>query len=137
MVYLWVDANVILRFLTGDPPDMAAKAMELMGRVEKGVVGLRVSSLVVAEVVWVLSSFYGHTKRQIYETLYSFLGADGIFVEDHDLLIQSLHDMGEKNVDFVDAYLAALANSQKESVCTFDNDFNKLNVKRVTPPGNL
>jgi hypothetical protein len=31
-VYLWVDANVVLRFLTGDPPEMAAKAMELMSR---------------------------------------------------------------------------------------------------------
>jgi predicted nucleic acid-binding protein len=100
-VYLWVDANVVLRFLTGDPPEMAAKAMELMSRAEKGAIGLRVSHLVVAEIVWVLSSFYKYAK----------------------------------NVDFADAYLAALARAQEESICSFDNDFEKLNVKWVTPPG--
>jgi len=134
MVYLWVDANVVLRFLTGDPPDMAARALELMDRAEKGDIGLRVSHLVIAEIVWVLSSFYKYAKTQIAEALISFLGADGIFVEDPDLLIQTLHDMAEKNVDFIDAYLAALSRSQEESICSFDNDFDKLNIKWVMPP---
>jgi predicted nucleic acid-binding protein len=135
MVYLWVDANVVLRFLTGDPPEMAAKALELMSRAEKGDIGLRVSHLVVAEIVWVLSSFYKYDKSQIAETLISFLGADGIFAENLTLLIQALQDMAEKNVDFVDAYLAALARAQEESICSFDNDFEKLNVRWVSPPG--
>jgi predicted nucleic acid-binding protein len=43
--------------------------------------------------------------------------------------------MAEKNVDFVDAYLAALARAQEESICSFDNDFKKLNVSWVAPPG--
>ncbi|ACA58929.1 PIN domain-containing protein [Candidatus Desulforudis audaxviator] len=135
MVYLWVDANVVLRFLTGDPPAMAAKALELMSRAEKGAIGLRVSHLVAAEIVWVLSSFYKYDKTQIAETLNSFLSADGIYAENPALLIQALQDMAEKNVDFVDAYLAALARAQEESICSFDNDFEKLNVRWVTPPG--
>ncbi|MCL6448970.1 MAG: type II toxin-antitoxin system VapC family toxin [Armatimonadetes bacterium] len=135
MIYLWVDANVVLRFLTGDPPEMAAKALELMSRAEKGDIGLRVSHLVVAEIIWVLSSFYRYAKNQIAETLISFLGADGIYAENPALLIQALQDMTEKNVDFADAYLAALARTHEESICSFDNDFKKLNVKWVTPPG--
>lgn len=135
MVYLWVDANVVLRFLTGDPPEMAAKALELMNRAEKGDIGLRISHLVVAEIVWVLSSFYRYAKSQIAETLISFLSTDGIYAENPALLIQALQDMAEKNVDFVDAYLAALARTQKESICSFDNDFERLNVRWVTPPG--
>lgn len=135
MVYLWVDANVVLRFLTGDPPEMAAKALELMNRAEKGDIGLRVSHLVVAEIVWVLSSFYRYSKSQIAETLISFLGADGIYAENPALLIQALQDMAEKNVDFADAYLAALARAREESICFFDNDFEKLNVGWVAPPG--
>jgi len=133
MVYLWIDANVILRFFTNDPPDMAAKALALMKRAEKGDVGLRVSHLVVAETVWVLSSYYGFGKSQIAETLTSFLMADGVYVDDRTILIQSLHDMAEKNVDFVDAFLAALAKKHGEKVCSFDKDFEKLDVKWVTP----
>lgn len=135
MVYLWVDANVVLRFLTGDPPEMAAKALELMSRAEKGDIGLRVSHLVVAEIVWVLSSFYRYDKSRIAETLISFLGADGIYAENPAFLIQALQDMAGKNVDFVDAYLAALTRAQEESICSFDNDFEKLNVRWVAPPG--
>ncbi|MFZ5897728.1 MAG: PIN domain-containing protein [Bacillota bacterium] len=96
---------------------------------------MRVSHLVVAEIVWVLSSFYKYAKSQIAVTLISFLGADGIYAENPALLIQALQDMAEKNVDFADAYLAALARTQKESICSFDNNFEKLNVRWVTPPG--
>ncbi|MDN5293617.1 MAG: hypothetical protein PWQ31_922 [Eubacteriales bacterium] len=135
MVYLWIDANVVLRFLTGDPPEMARKALQLMRRAEKGEIGLRISHLVVAEIVWVLSSFYSFSKKSIAETMTSFLSAEGIFVENVDLLIQALQDMAEKNVDFVDAYLAALARTRGERVCSFDSDFARLNVRWVTPPG--
>ncbi|MEW6276379.1 MAG: type II toxin-antitoxin system VapC family toxin [Bacillota bacterium] len=135
MIYLWVDANVVLRFITGEPPEMAAQALELMARAENGEVCLRLPHLVVAEIVWVLSSFYQFTKREIADTLVSFIDADGIQVDNSDLVIQALQDMAKKNVDFADAYLAALARQKKESVCSFDNDFEKLNVSLVKPPG--
>jgi predicted nucleic acid-binding protein len=44
--------------------------------------------------------------------------------------------MANKNVDFVDAYLAALARSREEGICSFDNDFRKLDVNLVIPRGN-
>ncbi|MCL6449376.1 MAG: PIN domain-containing protein [Armatimonadetes bacterium] len=130
-----VDANVVLRFITGDPPEMAAQALELMVRAENGEVCLRLSHLVVAEIVWVLSSFYKFTKRAIADTLISFLSADGVQTENSGLVIQALQDMAEKNVDFADAFLAALARVNQERVCSFDNDFEKLNVSWTRPPG--
>lgn len=135
MVNLWIDANVILRFITGDPPEMAKNALELMARAEKGDIGLRLSHLVVAEVVWVLSSFYKFTKKEISEILISFINADGIYPENPSLLMQALKDMAEKNVDFADACLAAQARTQEEAVCSFDNDFEKLSVVWIIPPG--
>ena len=51
MKRLWVDANVLLRFLTRDPEDMAAKAASLMLRAERGEVLLVVSPLTIAEMV--------------------------------------------------------------------------------------
>ena len=62
MVYIWTDANVILCFITGDPPDMAEKVLELMARAEKGEAALRLSHIVAAEVVWVLYSFYKYSN---------------------------------------------------------------------------
>ncbi|MCL5290237.1 MAG: type II toxin-antitoxin system VapC family toxin [Firmicutes bacterium] len=135
MVYMWIDANVILRFITGDPPEMAEKVLELMPRIENGEMALRLSHIVVAEVVWVLSSFYKYSKKEIAETMITFINADGIYPDNPTLLIQALKDMDDYNVDFADAYLAALARTHLEAVCSFDNDFKKLNVNLVLPPG--
>ncbi|GAW90956.1 PIN domain-containing protein [Calderihabitans maritimus] len=65
----------------------------------------------------------------------AFINADGIQAENSDLAIRALQDMAEKNVDFIDAYLAAVARSHEERVCSFDNDFEKLNVSCVKPSG--
>ncbi|HAG09733.1 MAG TPA: PIN domain nuclease [Desulfotomaculum sp.] len=135
MVYAWIDANVILRFITGDPQEMAEKVLELMARAEKGEVALRLSHIVAAEVVWVLSSFYKYSKGEIAETMITFISADGICPDNPALLIQALKDMADNNVDFVDAYLAAIARTRSEAICSFDNDFVKLNISLVIPPG--
>jgi predicted nucleic acid-binding protein len=55
---LWVDANVILRFLTKAPPEMAERSARLMAKSERGEVSLYMSPLVLAEVISVLKSFY-------------------------------------------------------------------------------
>jgi predicted nucleic acid-binding protein len=54
---LWLDANVIPRFLTKDSPGMAERSARLMTQAERGEVSLYVSLLVLAEVIWVLKSF--------------------------------------------------------------------------------
>ncbi|MEB3337389.1 MAG: PIN domain-containing protein [Leptolyngbyaceae bacterium] len=58
----WVDTNIFLRLLTGDPPELAQRAFRLAERAEQGEIRLRVSPMVVAEMVWVLSSFYKYPR---------------------------------------------------------------------------
>jgi len=70
MTNLWVDANILLRFLTGEPPDLAQRAFRLIQKAEFGEVTLRLSPIVVAEVLWVLYSFYKYFRVQIAEVLY-------------------------------------------------------------------
>ncbi len=65
MIDLWIDANILLRFLTGEPTELANRALRLFGRADRGEVRLHVSPLIVAETVWVLTSFYKYPKAQI------------------------------------------------------------------------
>jgi predicted nucleic-acid-binding protein len=81
----------------------------------------------------VLKSFYRHSLEDIAGVLVPLMGADGIEVEDRDLLIQAVELSREKNVDFVDAVLALQAARRGEPVCSFDGDFKRLPVERVTP----
>lgn len=133
MKCLWMDANVILRFLTGDPPEMAAKALSLMRRAEGGEIRLRLSPIVLAEVVWVLRSFYRFPGDRIASVLVSLINTEGIIADDADLLSAALTEMTVKNVDFIDAYLAEIARAAGEAVCSFDEDFERLRVERVNP----
>lgn len=133
MKRLWVDANVLLRFLTREPEDLSSKAARLMARAERGEVLLCLSPLVIAEVIWVLKSFYRYPLKDIAGVLAPLMNADGIEVEDRDLLIQAVELSGEKNVDFVDAVLALQAARRDESVCSFDQDFKRLPARWVAP----
>lgn len=134
MTRLWVDANVILRFLTGDPEAMAMRSARLMERVEKGEVVLFIAPLVLAEIIWVLKSFYRYAMSDIAAVILSLVSAQGIEVEDRSLTIQAIELARDQNVDFIDAYLAVQAAKQGEKVCTFDEtDFRRLPVDWVIP----
>ncbi|MDH3603974.1 MAG: PIN domain-containing protein [Candidatus Tectomicrobia bacterium] len=134
MSRLWVDANIILRFITKEPEEMAERAARLMAQAEAGEVSLYISPLIIAEMVWVLRSFYQYTMAEIAVVLIPLVTATGIEVEDRELTIRALESSRDQNVDYIDAYLAHQAAASGERVCTFDTaDFRKLPVEWMTP----
>jgi predicted nucleic acid-binding protein len=124
----WMDANVLLRFLTDEPPELAARAAKLLEVAQRGELSLKVHSVVVAETVWVLQSFYGYSKQEISGVLVPLLVDHGLKVEGLRTVTAALESMAEKNVDFVDALLAQTARSRGEGVASFDADFRRLAV---------
>ena len=133
MTNLWVDANVLLSLITNDPLDLAARSTRLVQRAEQGDISLKVSPLVVAEIVWVLNSFYKYSRTQIAEVLIPLLTSEGLILENSELVIAALEQIATVNVDFADAYLAEIARQQGESVVSFDRDFRRLNISWVEP----
>jgi predicted nucleic acid-binding protein len=133
MTDFWVDANVLLRFLTGEPPELAERALRLIQRAEKGEINLKLSPIVVAEIVWVLSSFYRYSRTQIAEVLLPLIASDGISCDEIQQVTAALSLMASANVDFIDAYLAEIARYTGESVVSFDRDFRRLGINWVEP----
>ena len=133
--HIWVDANVILRLLTGQPEGQARASAALMRRADAGELRLRVAPLVVAEVVWVLTSAYGMPADRVAAVLGDFLASGGLIVDEGMLLFTALSEMVAQRVDFVDAYLAAKARHSRCAVATFDRDFDRLGVERVALEG--
>ncbi len=130
-----VDANVILRYLTKDPPAMAEAALKIFDEARNGKISLSIIPITVAEVVWVLESFYGYPKQQITETMTPFLMCEGLEVENLDLLIGALTLYHEKNLDFADAVLAITAlRKGPKIICSFDRHLNRVDgLKRLEP----
>lgn len=129
----WIDANLILRFLTREPQDLAERALHFIQRAERGEITLRLTPLVIAEVVWVLGSFYKYPRSQIAETLTAFLEADGLVVEELEVSLAALEWIASANVDFVDAYLAEVARRCGGTVASFDRDFRRLDISWFEP----
>lgn len=134
MIRYRVDANVLLRFLTGEPEDLALKAVGLMRRAEQGEALLLISPLVLAEMIWVLKSFYRRSYDEIAQVLIPLLLAEGVEVEDREMMIRAIELVRDKNVDFADAVLVLEAIRNGETVCTFDSsDFKRLPAPWVLP----
>ena len=114
-----VDANVVVRYLTGDDPDQAAKAK---AAIDAG--DIFVSTTVLLESEWVLRSTYDFTRREVAEALRDFAGLPGVSVESPALIAEAL-DRAEKGMDFADAlHLGAAVRC--EALLTFDRRFVEL-----------
>jgi predicted nucleic-acid-binding protein len=89
--------------------------------------------VVVAETVWVLQSYYGHSRKDIVSVLVPLLTEHGLKVEGSSVVIRALESMSKNSVDFADALLAESARSRSEGVTSFNRDFRKLDVDLHEP----
>jgi len=101
-----------------------------MRRAAEGEVILVIPVVVLAEVIWVLRSpYYGYKPARIAAELQELVAGDGVSMEGGNDVLEALALMTEQNVDFADAYLAAVAARRREPVATFDADFRRLGVQ--------
>lgn len=136
MTDAYIDANVLLRFFTKDPPEMAEQARQTLAAAAEGEFRLILTPVVLAEIVWTLSSFYGFERKDIADRLISLLTVKGMDVRDRDVLAIALSLYGERNLDFADALLSAYALVEgPRQVCTFDRDFQRVPGLIILEPG--
>ena len=131
-----LDANVVLRFLRRDEPGMAAAADALFARAERGEVCLVLDSLILAEVVFVLQSFYKLGHKVIADTLLDLINSGGAVETDRPMLLNDALERYRRHpqVDFGDAMLGALAAEQNIPVASFDRDLDRFkDVVRFEP----
>ena len=128
----FVDTNILVRHLTGDPPDLAARATRFLG-LERN---LLVTDLVVAETVYVLESFYEAPRSQVAETMRSLVAFSSIVVVDAALLLRAIEVYDTDRLDFAEAYLVSCADSTGVGrVASFDRAIDRVpTVERIEPP---
>ena len=127
----FIDTNVLVRHLTGDPPEMAARATAYLSRETE----LLLTDLVVAETVYVLESFYEVPREQVAESIRSLLAMSSMVAVDTALLLRSIEVYESDRLDFAEAYLVACAESTGINViASFDKSIDRVGtVHRVEP----
>ena len=128
----FVDTNVLVRHLTGDPPDLAERATAYLGTEPE----LLLTDLVVAETVYVLESFYAAPRDQVGEAVRSLVAFDSIVCVDPALLLRAVEVYETDRIDFAEAYLVACAETTGVGqVASFDRSIDRVNtIERIEPP---
>lgn len=128
---VFVDSNVLVGHLTGDPPDQARRATELL----RGGERLLVVDLVVAEVVDVLESVYGVERERVAELVRAIVGFPAVAVPEDVLLLRTLEIYEHYGIHFAESYLAACAEvSGVGVVASFDRDLDRVpTIRRLEP----
>ncbi len=132
-VRAFVDTNVLVRHLTGDPPDLAARATQFLLDADE----LLLADLIVAETVYVLESFYQLERTRVAELARAILAFGPVHVVDAGLLLRAVEVYELDRLDFAEAYLVASAErSGVGVVASFDRSIDKVHsVTRLEPPG--
>lgn len=124
----FIDANLLIRYLLNEPKAELVEKLFISGK------KLYLTDIVLAEVIWTLTSFYRFKKEKFIQPVLDLL-AQGFIEANKKLLKNALEIYGRYNVDYIDAYLAAsVLESKGKKIYSFDRDYDKIpGIHRVEP----
>ena len=127
----FVDTNVLVRHLTADPPELAARATAFLAEATQ----LYLADLIAAETIYVLESFYKAPREQIATAMRSLLSMRSVITVDPALLLRAVEVYEVDRLDFAEAYLVACAESTGVwRVASFDRAIDRIaTVERLEP----
>lgn len=116
-----LDTNVVVRYLTQDDPKQSQIVTRLMEKTLSSDEPGFISLVVLAEVVWVLTSLYSVDRASVSEIVSGLLTTEQLRVENAELVWQAKRRYEASKADFSDALIAecAVAAGCKRAV-TFD-----------------
>ena len=129
MSLLYLDTNIIIRYLTGDNPDFSKRAYDFLQQVEVGTTTVTTCEAVIIETVQVLSSrtLYNLPRSTVRDLISSVLRLRGLKLPNKRIYLRALELFASTNFDFSDALIVAHMEYRKIStLISFDRDFDKI-----------
>ena len=127
----FVDNNILVRHLTGDPPAMAKRATAFLASQPE----LYLADLILAETMYVLESFYKAPRDQVATAMRSLIAMRSMITVDPALLLRAIEVYEVDRLDFAEAYLVACAEtSGVGTIASFDKAIDRVTtVNRMEP----
>ncbi|MEK7521233.1 MAG: PIN domain-containing protein [Patescibacteria group bacterium] len=130
---IFLDANVILRFIVDDNPTLSPKAKLIFESIDKGGHKVFISPMAIFEVAFTLERTYKLSKSEIRQKFLPIIKLDNVTTDKKDIVERALDFYVDKNVSFADAYQAALMLKKKvKKIYSFDPHFDRFSgIKRL------
>ena len=131
----FLDTNIFIRFLTDDVPEKADACEEIFKKAVEKQEPLFTTDLVIAEIVWVLESFYELPKNEVQDKVEKILNTPNLICPHKDLILSALVLYTEKNNDYIDAYNALiLKDNGIEELYSYEKHYDKIDwLTRLEP----
>jgi predicted nucleic-acid-binding protein len=122
-----LDTNILVRLLVKDDPVQTAQAKQFVDsqctRESPGFV----NCVVLAELVWALSSIYGYDRGAIVGVVEGLLTGDDRVVEHREAVWASLEDYKLGKADFIDAVIVRINRARGcDATATFDRKASRI-----------
>lgn len=125
MARVLIDTNLIIRYLVNDNPQKTEEIEIFLRNKIKKIL----PDIIVAEIVWVLSSFYKLSKISVLEKVRALINIE--HVQCNKILLEETISLWEEyNISFIDSYLAATGKQKHLKIYSYDEKFDK--VKGIT-----
>lgn len=130
-----IDSNIFLRVIVRDEERTWQDCVDILSEIEQHKVVAYVPTVVIAEVQYVLKSFYGFEKSTLIKALAGIVATRNLDVVDDLSFPLAMKLFEDHNVKFVDSLIASSRRIQekKASLLSYDRDFDKLGVRRLEP----
>jgi len=131
----FVDTNIFLRFLINDVPHQANACEALFRRAVAGEEILCTSDMVIAEIIWVLESYYELSRTDIREKVEKILNTKNLECTDREIILHALAIYEEKQIDYIDAYNAySMRAKEIYELYSYDRHYDRLSwLDRIEP----
>lgn len=116
-----IDTNALLRFLLNDNQVQAQQVKEVFHKAKTSLIKVTIPTVVVVEVVYVLTKFYGFGRTDVSEKLLYLLDNPYIYFDKHDFIKSTLIQWkNQSNLSFVDILVIEEALATGSDIVTFD-----------------
>lgn len=131
----FLDTNIFIRVIAKDDFHKVDACETLFRLILDGKLSCLTSSIVLAELVWTLMSFYKIRKFAVIRVLKSILAMKHLNIVDDYNILYALELYENHKVKFIDAIIASSQSFQKDDmkIISYDRDYDKLGIQRVEP----
>ncbi len=125
-----LDTNLIIRFLVNDDTQKVKQVEKLL--LNKNNINILLDTI-IAEIIWVLSSYYSLEKNEVIEKVRALIHVDT--VDCNAILInKALTFWEENNISYIDSYLVAVASLGKITLFSYDDKLKSIASVVVKEP---
>lgn len=120
-----IDTNVLIRFLRADHPELSQKAKDIFLKAQKGEILIYLDDVIIAETVWLLTSFYKLKRREISTTLQELISQDWVINPRKKLILDSLFLFSSSSLHYIDCWISCVSKSTAGKLITFDKKLRR------------